>query len=273
MSYSPQSEFSYSSWKSEMKHTDRHFIISELATLIAKQLPHEYNSEQAAKQIEQSVYETSTSRQEYCYRIREHIVSIRNRERPQNQVYSILGQVREIQKYLASNGMKEEFLKLADIEYAIKNSGILNLGGKANSAVSQPKKENTIENYLNRLDINSHPPTGDTLGRRNTIIKLGPSDYKTINVDTRPNRKSVDIQREEAKRQAELKRRTTLVKLSPKEELKRRGTVHEVQSRKLGSQVRPDCDLRRRGTLVQLGEKDIKQRYIRRDGKPLIDLN
>ncbi|KAJ3319517.1 hypothetical protein HDV06_006250 [Boothiomyces sp. JEL0866] len=124
--YSPRSESPYSpyaSWKRDMKRTDRFFIISELATLIAKELPHVYtNVEQIAKEIENNVYETSSSRQEYCTRIREHIVSIRRGEVPQQRkVETVLGHLREIQKYLASNGLKEEFLKLADIEYAIKN--------------------------------------------------------------------------------------------------------------------------------------------------------
>ncbi|KAJ3308644.1 hypothetical protein HDV04_001009 [Boothiomyces sp. JEL0838] len=124
--YSPSSEpqyLPYTDWKREMKRTDRYFIISELATLIANQLPNVYtNVEQASKDIEHSVYESSRSRQEYCTRIREQILAIRRGEIPRNkEVEVVLGHLRELQKYLAGNGLKQEFLKLADIEYAIKN--------------------------------------------------------------------------------------------------------------------------------------------------------
>ncbi|KAJ3319518.1 hypothetical protein HDV06_006251 [Boothiomyces sp. JEL0866] len=128
-----------------------------------------------------------------------------------------------------------------------------------------PKKEIAkVDNFLNGIDRHSTPDTSKRCNK--AIVKLDAGDYKSV-VHLDRSRKSGDYQT------SELQRRKTLVKLVPKEDLKRRGTVHDLPTRK-----NQDCSLQRRGTLIQLRQDEIKQpkkkTSIRRQaGKPLIELN
>ncbi|KAJ3273209.1 hypothetical protein HDV01_004711 [Terramyces sp. JEL0728] len=113
--------------KFNLTPADRNFVVKELSALIKSHFVN-VNANLEARRIEENLYIKCTSRANYLDFIKNRIIKdIKSGrltdihgEQPLH-VHSLLLNLIHIQQYLVENGLNDEYIKLTEIEQAIKS--------------------------------------------------------------------------------------------------------------------------------------------------------